>query len=143
MCPHLPASGAPGPKATFPRIFLASAGSWLRRCSHYRVKALQQRADASTCDGFAFATRKVERKSYRNERPLLLVGDVHGPPPEIGGAVGESGNHHHAIGEQERSRMRGGQIAQIAAHIVRENLMRSAEVKVKSRHDRASFDNDG
>jgi hypothetical protein len=39
--------------------------------------------------------------------------------------------------------MRSGQIAQIAAHIVREDLIRSAQVKVKSRHDRASFDNDG
>jgi hypothetical protein len=85
---------------------------------HYRVKPLEQWADASTCDGFAFATRKVDRKFYRNERPLLLVGDVHGPPPEIGGAVSESENHHHAIGEQDRSRMRSGQIAQIAAHIV-------------------------
>jgi hypothetical protein len=73
---------------------------------------------------------------------LLLVGDVHRPPPEIGGALSESENHHHAIGEQERSRIRSGQIAQIAAHIVRENLIRSAQVKVKSRHDRASFDND-
>jgi hypothetical protein len=60
---------------------------------------------------------------------LLLVGDVH---PEIGGAVSESENHHHAIGEQERSRMRSGQIAQIAAHIVRENLdpERTGESKI-------------
>jgi hypothetical protein len=57
---------------------------------------------------------------------LLLIGDVHGPPPEIGGTVGEAENHHHAIGKHERSRMRSGQIAQIAAHIVRENLIRSA-----------------
>jgi hypothetical protein len=108
------------------RIFLAFARSWLRRCSHYRVKPLQQRADASACDGLAFATRKVERKSYGYERPLLLIGDVHGPPPKIGGTVGEAENHHHAIGKHERSRMRSGQIAQIAAHIVRENLIRSA-----------------
>src|SRR5260370_42301086 len=143
MRPHLPSFGASGFNATSRRIFLASAGSWLRRRSHYRVEPLEQRADASTCDGFAFATRKVDRKFYRNERPLLLVGDVHRPSPEIGGAVSESENHHHAIGEQERSRMRSGQIAQIAAHIVCENLIRSAQVKVKSRHDRASSNNDG
>jgi hypothetical protein len=143
MRPHLPSFGAPGFDATSRRIFLASAGSSLRRRSHYRVKPLEQRADASTCDRFAFSTRKVDRKFYRNERPLLLVGDVHRPPPEIGGPVSEPENHHHAIGKDERSRMRSGQIAQIATHVVRENLIRSAQVKVKSRHDRASFDNDG
>src|SRR5678815_1485143 len=79
---------------------------------------------------------KIGWKYHGHNRSLSVVRDFHDPASKLDSTACKGREHHHATRKLHGSRMRSAKIADVAANAISKILIRSGQVKVKSRHDR-------